>query len=158
MANLALFPGSFDPPTNGHLDLITRGLALFDAIEVVVAVNAAKQSLFSAEERCALIRACTAHLERVQVVSFEGLLVDHARQRGAVALLRGIRQATDFDYEMRMAFANRRLHPDLETVFVAPAEAHALVSASLVREIHRWGGDVRSFVPDPVYKALQQKT
>lgn len=158
MPDLALFPGSFDPPTRGHLDLIERGLALFDEIEVVVAVNAHKQSLFSADERCALIRACTAHLDRVHVAVYEGLLVDYARQRGAVALLRGIRQATDFDYEMRMAYANRRLHPALETVFLAPAEAHALVSASLVREIHRWGGDVRSFVPDPVHQALQQKT
>ncbi len=143
--------------TNGHLDLILRGLQIFDRIEVVVAVNAGKNVLFTVEERCKLIRTCTAHLDQVTVAGHEGLIVDYARQRGAVALLRGIRQPSDFDYEMRMAYANRRLHPDLETVFLTPSENHTLVSASLVREIHRWQGNVRSFVPDPVYQALQAK-
>jgi pantetheine-phosphate adenylyltransferase len=154
---LALYPGSFDPFTYGHLDLLARAQRLFDAVEVTVAVNASKQTLFSIEERCDLVRQCTGHLEGVTVAAFEGLLVDRARARGATALIRGLRQVTDFDYEARMAFANRRLYGDVETVLLLPAEAHALVTASIVREIHRWGGDVSAFVPPPVAEALARK-
>ena len=154
---LALYPGTFDPITFGHLDILERALHFFDEIEVTVAVNANKQTLFSAEERCALIRASAASLERVSVAAFEGLLVDRARERGAVALVRGLRQVSDFDYEFRMAFANRRLYPDLDTVFLMTSEDHALVNASIVRDVHRWGGDVSLFVPPPVVEALQRK-
>lgn len=151
---LALFPGTFDPFTFGHLDILERAAMLFDRVEVTVAVHAGKAPLFSLDERCALIRACTAHLPGVTAVPFEGLLADRARERGAVALVRGLRQVSDFDYEQRMAYANRRLAPDVETVFLLPAERHAGIHASLVREIHRWGGDVSSFVPPPVREAL----
>ncbi len=154
---LALYPGTFDPVTYGHLDILERALHIFDQVEVTVAVNDEKKSLFTIEERCALIRACTASLERVQVAPFEGLLVHHARNRGAAALIRGLRQVSDFDYEFRMAFANRRLRPDVETVFFMTSEEHAFVSASIVREIFRWGGDVSTFVPPPVVAALSQK-
>lgn len=151
---IALYPGSFDPFTFGHLDIVRRAACLFDRVEVTVAVNAAKQPLLSIEDRCRLIRECTEDLPGVSVESFEGLLVDRARERGAVALVRGLRQLSDFDYEFRMAFANRRLHGELETVFLMTSEAHALISASIVREIHQWGGDVSSFVPEPVRAAL----
>lgn len=154
---LALYPGTFDPFTWGHLDILERALRIFDEVEVTVAVNASKQTLFSTAERCALIEACTRHLERVRVAAFEGLLVDRARATGAVALVRGLRQVSDFDYEFRMAFANRKLYPDVETAFLMTSEAHAFVSASIVRDVHRWGGDVSLFVPPPVAEALKSK-
>ena len=146
----ALYPGTFDPFTYGHLDVLERSLCIFDQVEVTVAINTNKTPLIPTEARCDLIRQCTAHLDGVEVEAFEGLLVDHARERNAVALVRGLRQVSDFDYEFRMAFANNRLFPELETVFLMTSEKHALINASIVREIHRWGGDLSSFVPPPV--------
>jgi pantetheine-phosphate adenylyltransferase len=157
MPRLALYPGTFDPITNGHVDVLERALRIFDVVEIAVGVNADKRTLLDLDERLQLIRTCTADLSGVTVGSFEGLVVDYARARGAVALIRGVRQGGDLEYEMRMYFANRRLHPDLDTVFFAPSAEHALVSASIVREIHRWGGDVRSFVPRAVADALQAR-
>lgn len=154
---LALYPGSFDPFTFGHLDVLERGAHVFDRVEVTVAINRSKQTLFTIEERCDLIRQCVAHLDNVGVATFEGLLVEHARARGAAALVRGLRQVSDFDYEFRMAYANRRLFPDLETVFFMTSEDHFMISSSIVREIHRWGGDLRTFVPPPVLEALAAK-
>ena len=154
---LALYPGTLDPFTYGHLDILERALRIFDRIEVTVAVNASKHTLFSIDERCAMIRESTAHLHGVSVEAFEGLLVDRARACGAAALVRGLRQVGDFDYEFRMAFANRKLYPDVETVLFMTSEAHAFVSASIVREVHRWGGDVSMFVPPPVVEALARK-
>lgn len=155
---LALYPGTFDPITLGHLDVLARALHLFDQVEVTVAVNATKTALFTVEERVRLIEESAAPLdgaERVNVTAFEGLLVEHARARGAVALIRGLRQVTDFDYEFRMALANRRLAPEIQTVYLMPSEDHTFVAASLVREIHRWGGDTSSFVPAPVERVLR---
>ncbi len=154
---LALYPGSFDPFTYGHLDVLERALRLFDRVEVTVGVKAGREPMFSAEERCRLIRACTEHLDGVDVVAHEGLIVDRAREVGAVALVRGLRQVSDFDVEFRMAFANRKLHPDLETVFLMTSEDYALVSATIVRDVHRWGGDTSKFVPPPVVEALAAK-
>jgi pantetheine-phosphate adenylyltransferase len=154
---LALYPGSFDPFTLGHLDIVERASVLFDHVEVTVAVNSDKSPLFSAQERCAMIEQCVRHRPNVSVAPFEGLLVDHAREVQAVALVRGLRQLTDFDYEFRMAFANRRLHGELETVFLMTSERHALISASIVREIHHWKGDLSSFVPEPVQRALAER-
>ncbi|MEM6326761.1 MAG: pantetheine-phosphate adenylyltransferase [Bacteroidota bacterium] len=154
---LALYAGTFDPVTLGHVDVIGRALALFERVEVTVAVNASKRTLFSADERVELIRESTQDLDgagRLVVTQFEGLLVDRARAIGADALVRGIRGPADFDYEMRMAMANRSLEPGLETVFVAPAAALQFVSSSIVRDVHRWGGDTSSFVPEPVQRAL----
>jgi pantetheine-phosphate adenylyltransferase len=152
---LALFPGTFDPFTFGHLDVLTRALKIFDRVEVTVAVNEAKNPLISIDERCELILACVSDLDNVTVTAFEGLLVDHARATGAIALIRGLRQVGDLEYERRMAFANREMYDELETVFFMPKEEHALISGSLVREIHRWGGDVSRFVPGPVAAALE---
>lgn len=154
---LALFPGSFDPFTLGHLDLVERAARLFDRVEVTVAVNRAKLPFLTLDERCALIEECTRDLPNVTVVTFEGLLVDFARERGAAVVIRGLRQVSDFDFEARMAFANRRLHGELETVFLMPTERHALVHSSIVREIFGWGGDLSSFVPAPVLAALEKK-
>ena len=150
----ALFPGSFDPFTLGHLDILTRALHLFDEVVVSVGINVRKKGMLTPEKRVELITLSTLHLEGVRVTSFQGLVADHAREVGAGVLVRGIRQMSDFEFEMSMAFANRRLDPALETIFLTPDEAHGLVSASLVREIVAWGGDISSFVPEPVLKAL----
>ena len=160
---LALYPGTFDPVTNGHMDVLRRALRVFDRVEVTVAVNADKRTLFTLEERVGLLKQSVAaelpagEAERVAVAAFEGLLVRQAEARGAVALVRGLRQVSDFDFEFRMALANRRLRPELESVFLMPSEDHTFVAASIVREIHRWGGDVSSFVPEPVARAMAAK-
>lgn len=154
---LALYPGTFDPFTYGHLDILERASQLFDEVEVTVAVNAGKQPLLSVEQRLDLIRRCAEGLAGVTVAAFEGLLVDRARERGAVALVRGLRQVSDFDYEFRMAFANRKLYPDVETVFLMTSEQHALISATIVRDVYRWAGDLTAFVPPLVAEALRAK-
>jgi pantetheine-phosphate adenylyltransferase len=163
MPRIALYPGTFDPVTHGHLDVLRRALRLFDRVEVTVAVNVSKKTLFTGDERVEMLRECidawgAEERDQVSVVQFEGLLVDHARARGAVALVRGIRQVSDFEFEFRMALANRRLHTGLETVFLMPSEEHAFTAGALVREIHRWGGDVSSFVPGPVLDRLKKKS
>ncbi len=154
---LALYPGSFDPFTFGHLDILERGCRLFDHVIVTIANNSSKRGFFSPEERRDLILKCVGHLDNVSVEIFEGLLVEYASQKKAIALLRGLRQVSDFDYEFRMAFANRRLAPDVEIVFLMTSEAHALISASIVREIHGHGGDISSFVPEPVLSSMLSK-
>ena len=161
MSRLALYPGTFDPVTHGHLDVLRRSLRLFDRVEVTVAVNASKRPLFSDEERVELVWASVADWPaeergRISVALFEGLIAARAAERGAVALVRGIRQVTDFDYELRMAIANGRLNEEAVTVFLTPGEDHAFTSSSLVREIHRFGGDVSSFVPEPVLERLRE--
>ena len=158
--SLAIYPGTFDPITLGHLDVLERALTLFGRVEVVVAMNVSKKTLFSLEDRVQLIEESMAGIEgsgRVAVASFDGLLVGHARATGAVALIRGLRQVSDFDYEFRMALANRRLAPEIQTIFLMSSEAHTFVTASIVREIHRFGGDTSSFVPEPVQKALAER-
>ncbi len=155
----ALYPGTFDPITLGHLDVLRRALAFFGTVEVAVAENAEKKTLFTAAERVDLIRASVedAGLEGVTVTSFEGLVSEYARRQGIPALVRGLRQVSDFDYEFRMAAANRRLHPGLDTAFLMTGEAFAFISSSIVRDVHRWSGDVRLFVPEPVATALDAR-
>lgn len=155
--HFALYPGTFDPFTYGHRDVLERALRLFDRVEVTVGINAEKDTLFSTDERTALTRKCTQDLENVSVAAHEGLIVDRAQDRGAAALVRGLRQVTDFDAEFRMAFANRKLAPELETVFFMTSEQYALISSSMVRDAHRWDGDVSKFVPPPVVDALNRK-
>jgi pantetheine-phosphate adenylyltransferase len=154
---LALYPGTFDPFTLGHLDILERALKVFDVVEVTVAINASKSALFSVEERCEMIVSSTGHLNGVEVVPFEGLLINRARERGAAALVRGLRQVSDFDYEFRMAFANRKLLPEVETVFFMTSEEHAFTASSIVRDVQRWGGDVSHFVPPAVEAVLKQR-
>jgi len=155
-ARVAVYPGSFDPITRGHEDLVSRSLRFADQVIVAVAVNATKQPLFSPEERVALIRETVSHAA-VEVRSFEGLLVDFARRAGATVIVRGLRAVSDFEYEFQMALMNRNLEPALETVFLVPAFDLTYLSSSLVREVARYGGDVSQLVHPAVLKALKQK-
>jgi pantetheine-phosphate adenylyltransferase len=145
MTRIAIYPGSFDPPTKGHEDLVRRSLALADRVIVAVAVNVAKQPLFSVEERLDMLRKTVGDDPRVAFESFEGLLADFARRAGASVVVRGLRAVSDFEYEFQMALMNRQLHPSLETVFLVPALDLTYLSSSLVREVARFGGDVRRF-------------
>lgn len=153
-----LYPGSFDPITNGHLDLLERGLNLFDRVVIAVAANPGKKLLFSVEERLELIRATAANMsDRVEVDSFEGLLVDYFRRKNATAVLRGLRAVSDFEFEFEMALTNRRLCEELDTIFLTPAEEFFFLRSSTVKEVAKLGGDVSSFVPSIVEKCLKEK-
>ncbi len=154
---LAVYPGSFDPITNGHLDLIERGSRLFDHLIVAVLTNLEKQPLFTVAERVEMLQEATRGMANVAVDTFGGLLVDYARQKNAQAILRGIRAFTDYEYELQMALMNRKLEPGLETVFLVPAESYTYVSSRLVREIFQHGGSVKGLVPPLVEARLQQK-
>ena len=154
---VAIYPGSFDPLTNGHVDIITRGARLFDEIVVAVLLNPEKSPLFTFDERVDIAREVFASLPNVQVDVFEGLLVDYARRRRATAIVRGLRAISDFEYEMQMALMNRRLSGDIETVFMMPAEAYTYVSSRLVKEIHALGGNVSGLVPPVVEARLRDK-
>lgn len=152
-----LYPGSFDPFTNGHLDLVTRAGQLFDRVIVAVAVNSAKNPLFTMEERCELIKASCAHLEHVEVVQFQGLLVNALETFQADAVLRGLRAFSDFEYELQMALLNRNLKAQCETIFMMPTLKNSFVASSLVKEVARLNGDFEQYVPEPVAKAVKAK-
>jgi pantetheine-phosphate adenylyltransferase len=153
-----LYPGSFDPITNGHLDLLVRGLNLFDRVIMSVAANPGKNPLFSLEERMELLRETALHIsDRVEVDSFEGLLVDYFRQKKATAVLRGLRAVSDFEFEFEMALTNRRLCEEVDTIFLTPAEEFFFLRSSTVKEVAKLGGDVSSFVPSVVEKRLKEK-
>lgn len=151
-----LCPGSFDPVTNGHLDVIERAASLFDEVVVAVLVNVSKKGLFSLDERIDLLEKTCAHLPAVRVVSFEGLLVDFARQHDIPAVVKGLRAVTDFDYELQMAQMNHRL-TGLETLFVATNPDYSFLSSSLVKEVASYGGDVAGLVPDVVLQRLHER-
>jgi pantetheine-phosphate adenylyltransferase len=153
----AIFPGTFDPVTLGHLDIVRRGRGIFDRILVAVARQREKQVLFSVEERVAMIQEATADLSGIEVESFEGMLVDFARARNARAVIRGLRVISDFEYEFQMALMNRHLEPTLETVFMMPAEQYTYLSSRLIKEVFSLGGDVRGLVPSAVEKAMHEK-
>ncbi len=157
MTRIAVYPGSFDPPTRGHTDLVTRSLVLADQVIVAVAHNSTKQPLFTLEERLDMLRAVVGKEPRVRFASFEGLLVDFAREAGATLIIRGLRAVSDFEYEFQMAMMNRHLLPGLETVFLVPPEDATYLSSSLVREVARHGGDVSSLVHPVVNAALQRR-
>jgi pantetheine-phosphate adenylyltransferase len=154
---LAIYPGSFDPITNGHLDLIERGSRLFTHLTVGVLTNLEKQPLFSVGERVEMLQLVTANIPNVSVDTFSGLLVDYAMQKKAQAILRGIRALADYEYELQMALMNRKLQPNLETVFLMPAESYTYVSSRLVKEIFHLGGSVQGLVPPLVEERLHQK-
>ncbi|HEX4320366.1 MAG TPA: pantetheine-phosphate adenylyltransferase [Acidobacteriaceae bacterium] len=150
----AIYPGTFDPPTNGHLDLIARGSKLFEHLTVAILNNPVKNPLFTVEERVEMLKESTRQLGNVSVDTFEGLMVDFARQNGATAVLRGIRAITDYEYEFQMALMNRRLAPEIETVFLQPAGRYSFVSSRLVKEVVSFGGKVDGLVPSNVAKRL----
>lgn len=154
---LAVYPGTFDPFTLGHLDIAERALRVFDRLVITVAIHMEKSTLLPPEMRIDLIQRATAHLDDIQVLSFEGLIAEHAKNLGACALVRGLRTSRDFDYESQMAHTNRRMVPELDTVFFHTSAAHALTSSSLVREILRWDGDIRPFVPAVIAEKLMKK-
>ena len=154
---IAICPGSFDPITLGHLDIIRRASLLFDLVIVAVTVNPNKTPSFSVEERVELVRRCTESFSNVQADCCDGLLADYAKEKNACALVKGLRAVTDFEYEFQMAGMNRTLMPDVETIFLMPALDCQFVSGSFVREIAALGGDVSGFVPQPVRCALQQR-
>lgn len=155
--NVIIYPGSFDPLTNGHLDLINRAARLFDQVIVAVLKHDSKQPLFSPQERLEMLEETVSGLPNVQVDSFDNLLVDYARQRGAQLILRGIRAVSDYEYELQMALMNRKLDPELETIFMLPAEAYSYLSSRLVKEVCRLGGDIRDLVPPLVEARLREK-
>jgi pantetheine-phosphate adenylyltransferase len=153
----AIYPGSFDPLTNGHVAIIQRGLKVFDRLVVAVANNPEKRPMFSVEERRAMLAEALGDDPRIDVDSFDALLVDYARRKGVHTVLRGLRAVSDFEYEFQIANMNRHLLPDLETVFVMTGEDYFFVSARLVREVATFGGDVSAFVPPNVLDALRRK-
>jgi pantetheine-phosphate adenylyltransferase len=156
-ASVAIYPGSFDPVTNGHLDLIERGEKMFDLVIVAVLKNADKEPLFTVAERVEMLREVTKRWPGVEVDVFEGLLVDYARKRHAGVILRGIRAISDYEYELQMALMNRKLEPRLETVFMLPGEPYSYLSSKLVREIAQLGGPLDGFVPSVVEQRLRAK-
>ena len=157
MSTLAVYPGSFDPLTNGHVDIIERGARLFDQIIVAILINAEKSPLFSMNERVEIARAVFKHLPNVEVDTFHGLLVDYVERRRAQVIVRGLRAVSDFEFEFQMALMNQRLKPRIETVFMMPAEQYTYISSRLIKEVFSLGGRVHGLVPDMVEERLRQK-
>jgi pantetheine-phosphate adenylyltransferase len=154
---IAIYPGTFDPITNGHLDIIERAIKMFDTVVVTIARNSVKNPLFSDKERLEMIREAVKGWDQVEIDSFEGLLVNYAKKRNATAVLRGLRAISDFEYEFQLALTNRKLNDSLETVFLMPSERYTYLNSTIVREIARLGGDVSDFVPPVVKKAFDKK-
>jgi pantetheine-phosphate adenylyltransferase len=157
MSTLAVYPGSFDPLTNGHVDIITRGATLFDRIIVSVLLNAEKAPLFTIEERVEILKAVFKDLSNVEVDTFDGLLVDYMERRHADVIVRGLRAVSDFEFEFQMALMNRRLNAKIQTVFMMPAEQYTYISSRLIKEVFALGGRVHGLVPDMVETRLRQK-
>ena len=157
MKHSAIYPGTFDPLTLGHVDLIQRAAAIFERVIVAVVMNSRKQTTFTVEERVAMARESLGDLPNVTVEPFDGLLVDYVRQRGVHVLLRGVRAFSDFEYEFQMALTNRKLAPEIETLFLMPKETYSYISSSTVREIVERGGDISEFVPEPVQQYIEKK-
>lgn len=157
MKRLALYPGSFDPMTHGHLSIIQRGLKTFDGLIVAIANNSKKTPLFSVEERREMILAAVGNDPRVEVTSFQGLMVDYAKKRGISIVLRGLRAVSDFEYEFQLANMNRKLDPSIDTVFMMTGEDYFYISSQLVREVASLGGNLEGLVPDPVIRALRAR-
>jgi pantetheine-phosphate adenylyltransferase len=157
MKKIAIYPGSFDPITNGHIDIAKRALTLFDTVVVGIAINSTKQTLFTKEERLELIRNSLGDWDRIEIQSFEGLTVEFAQKIGANAIVRGLRAVSDFDYEYAISLVNKKLAPDVETVFLMASNDYSFVSSTIVKEVARHGREVSMQVPDVVSKALIKK-
>lgn len=157
MRHIAIYPGSFDPVTNGHLDIVERGLKLFDRIIVAILINPGKQALFSVSERLELLQAALEDFPNVEVDTFDGLLVDYASQRGAHAILRGMRAVSDFEYEFQLALMNRKLNREVQTVFLMTGLRWIFTSSSIIKEAAKFGGDIADMVPPVVHRRLIEK-
>lgn len=157
MKKTAIYPGTFDPITNGHLDLVKRALLVFDEVVIAVAPSPKKQPLFTVQERLTLIKAAVRGFKNARVEAFNGLLVEYVKKKKGTAILRGLRAISDFEYELQMAHMNRRLDTNIETVFVMPSEEYSFLTASIVREVASFGGSVRGLVPEEVEAALAEK-
>jgi pantetheine-phosphate adenylyltransferase len=154
---IAIYPGTFDPFTNGHFDLVKRGLAMFDEVIVALAPSIKKKPLFSSRERVLMMKESLKNCRGVRVEVFKGLLVNYVRRKKGIAIIRGLRAISDFEYELQMALMNRRLHPEIETVFMMPNEEYTFLTATIVKEIASFGGNIKELVPAPVEKALGKK-
>ncbi|MBA4349042.1 MAG: pantetheine-phosphate adenylyltransferase [Thermodesulfovibrio sp.] len=154
---LAIYPGTFDPITNGHLDLIERGLRIFDEIIVAVAPSPKKQPLFSLDERLELIKESIKTFKKVKVEVFEGLLVDYVKSKKGIAIIRGLRAVSDYEYELQIALMNRKLNMNIETVFMMPSEEYSFISSTIVKEVASFGASVKGLVPEAVEFALKEK-
>ena len=157
MSRSAIYPGSFDPITFGHLDLIKRATDVFDDVIVAVAQNTQKDTLFSIEERVEMVKESTGDIKKVRVESFEGLIIDYAHSKNVSVLIRGVRMVSDFEYELQMALTNRRLDESIETVFLMPSEGYSFLSSTLIKEVVSLGADVSSFVPQSIATKLKEK-
>lgn len=157
MQKRAIYPGTFDPVTNGHINIITRAAGMFDRVIMAIAASPSKKPLFSLEERVALAQEATAHIENVEVIGFSDLMASFARDQQATILIRGLRAVADFEYETQLAHMNRHLMPELESVFLMPAKEWSFISSSLVKEVARHQGDVADFLPANVHQALMEK-
>jgi len=153
----AIYPGTFDPVTNGHLDIIERASKLFDKVIITIAVNSSKKPLFTKEERLDMIKNVTKKFKNVSVDVFDGLLVSYAKKKKASVIIRGLRAISDFDYEFQIALTNRKLEPDVNTIFLMPSEKYSFLNSSLVRELASFKADVKQFVPDYVFRKLKEK-
>jgi len=152
-----IYPGTFDPVTNGHIDVIKRAIDLFDDVIVTVARNPSKNSLFTVEERLTMLNECLKEFKTVHVDSFDGLIVDHAKEVGAIGIIRGLRAISDFEYEFQMALMNRKLDEDLRTIFLMPHEKYTYLNSTIVRNLSQFDGDVSDFVPPIVVEMLEEK-
>ena len=155
--NIAIYPGSFDPITNGHLDIITRGAKIYDKLIVAVLVNMDKKCLFTIEERVKLIKRVTKHIDNVEVLSFDGLLVDFAKLHNSKVILKGLRTMSDFEYEFQMALMNSKLDSDIETVFMMTSSAYSYVSSSSVKQVAKFGGNISGLVPEKLISEVKEK-
>ena len=153
----AIYPGTFDPVTNGHLDIIERASKLFDSVIITIAVNSSKKPLFTKEERMDMIKSVTKKFKNVSVDVFDVLLVSYAKKKKASVIIRGLRAISDFDYEFQIALTNRKLEPEVNTIFLMPSEKYSFLNSSLVRELASFKADVKQFVPDYVFKKLKEK-
>ncbi len=157
MTKIAIYPGTFDPITNGHIDLIQRTLKIFDEVIIAVAPSQKKQPLFTIEERLELIRQSVKGLKGTKAEAFDSLLVDYAKSRKSIAIIRGLRAVSDFEYELQMALMNRRLNADIETVFMMPSEEYAFLTSTMIKEVASFGGAVKGLVPEVIEKAMREK-
>lgn len=154
---IAIYPGTFDPITHGHIDVVERAVTLFDRVVITIAINAVKKPLFSVEERKEMIAESTGHLQNIEVDAFEGLLMEYAKRKNAVAVIRGLRAISDFEYELQMALMNRKLAEEVVTVFLMPNVKYTYLNSTIVKEVAGFGGNVSGLVPESVEKRLQEK-